>query len=308
MRFRVLVIVACGCLWLLPGQAAATHVNCGDTLTAETVLDSDVVCSAADSAGLIIGGDDFTLWLGHHEIVGPGTDVVGSDGVRDDGTARSGVTIRGGTITGFEDGVDLDADDSAVKGLHIQAGSTGIAIRGARNYLFHNTTDFAGFTGIEAIGDDTELWGNEVLGTPDDGIVIDGENPRVLVNSVQGCLFDGVVVTGYTAGIVARNTVTGCDIGFSPSGRGLKLQTNVATGNCVGMFVDPAALVRYNNASDNCSEGIIVGQAGAFLKKNRANNNVDLGIDAVEGTIDGGENTATGNGEDCLGVVCNAAP
>ncbi len=211
MRFRVLVIVACGCLWLLPGQAAATHVNCGDTLTAETVLDSDVVCSAADSAGLIIGGDDFTLWLGHHEIVGPGTDVVGSDGVRDDGTARSGVTIRGGTITGFEDGVDLDADDSAVKGLHIQAGSTGIAIRGARNYLFHNTTDFAGFTGIEAIGDDTELWGNEVLGTPDDGIVIDGENPRVLVNSVQGCLFDGVVVTGYTAGIVARNTVTGCD-------------------------------------------------------------------------------------------------
>jgi len=309
MRFGLLVIVACGCLWLLPGQAAAAHVNCGETLTAETVLDSDVVCSETDTAGLIIGGDDFTLWLGHHQIVGPGVTVAGSDGVRDDGTAHSGVTIRGGTITGFEEGVDLDADDSAVKGLQIQAGSTGIAIRGARNYVYRNTTDFAGFTGIEAIGDDTELWGNKVLGTTDDGIVVDGDNPRVLVNSVQGCLFDGVIVTGYSAGLVALNTVTGCDIGFSPSGRGLKLQSNQANNNCIGIFVDdPAALVRWNTANDNCSEGIIVGQAGALLKKNTANNNVDFGIDAVEGTIDAGGNTATGNGEDCLGVVCVAGP
>ena len=307
MRFRLLVITVFACLWLLPAQALANHVACGDTITAETVLDSDVVCTGSDSAGLIIGGDNFTLWLGHYSIIGPGATVTGSDGVRDDGTTHSGVTIRGGTITGFEDGVDLDADDSAVKGLDIVAANIGISIRGARNYVYRNTTDFAGFTGIEAIGEDAYLWGNSVLGTPDDGIVVDGEDPRIVLNSVEGCTFDGIIVSGYSAGIAALNTVTGCDIGFFPSGSGLKVQANQASGNCIGIFVDdPAALVRRNNASDNCSTGIITGQAGAFVRKNTTNNNVDFGIDAVVGTVDGGENTATGNGVDCLGVVCNA--
>ena len=308
MRFRVLAIVACGCLWLLPSQASASHVNCGDTVTGDVVLDSDVICSETDTAGLVIGANDITVWLEGHTIQGAGTDLPGTDGIRDDGSARSGVTIRGGTVAGFEDGIDLDADDSAVKGMRVEAGSVGISVRGARNYVYRNTTDFAGFTGIEAIGDDAYLWGNEVLGTPEDGIVNDGENPRVILNSVQGCVFDGIIVTGYTTGIVARNTVSSCDIGFSPSGRGLKLQTNTATGNCIGIFVDdPGALVRWNTANDNCSEGIIVGQAGATLKKNTANNNTDFGIDAVDGTIDDGGNTATGNGVDCLGVVCDAA-
>ena len=308
MGLRILVIVACGCLWLLPAQAVAVHVSCGDTLTADTVLDSDVVCSEADTAGLIIGGDDFTLQLGQNSIIGPGAAVADTDGVTDDGTTHSGVTVRGGTITGFEDGVDVDADDSAVKGLTIEAGNVGVALRGARNYIYRNTTDFPGFAGIEAIGEDAYLWGNTILGTPEDGIIVDGERPRVILNTVEGCLFDGVIVTGYTAGIVARNTVTSCDIGFAPSGNGLKLQTNQASGNCIGMFVDdPAALVRWNTASDNCSTGIIVGQAGAFLLKNRANNNAEIGIDAVEGTLDGGQNTATGNAvDDCLGVVCTA--
>lgn len=305
MRFRVMVIVACGCLGLLPAPASAAHIPCGATLTADTVLDGDIVCSATDTAGLVIGGDDLTVWLEGHSIVGPGETVVGSDGVRDDGTARSGVTVRGGTVTGFEGGVDLDADDSAVKGLRVEAGGVGIAVRGARNYVYRNTTDFAGFTGIEAIGADAYVWGNTILGTPEDGIVVDGESPRVILNDVQGCVFDGMIVVGYTNGIVARNTVSNCDIGIAPSGTGLKLQTNEASGNCIGIFVDdPAALVRWNAANGNCSDGIVVGQAGATLKKNTANNNPGVGIDAVEGTIDGGGNTATGNGVDCLGVVC----
>ena len=68
---------------------------------------------------------------------------------------------------------------------------------------------------------------------------------------------------------------------------------------------DPAARVRYNDAHDNCSDGIFVLQAGATLFKNRANNNGDIGIDAPPGTIDLGLNTATGNPiADCIGVIC----
>ena len=307
MLFRVLVIVASACLWLLPAQASAVHVNCGDMVTGDVVLDGDVICDEAATEGLVVGGDDITVWLEGHSIIGPGSDVAGTDGIRDDGNSRTGVAIRGGTVTGFEDGIDLDADDSEIKGMRVESiAGSGISLRGARNYIYRNTTDSAGFVGIQSIGEDAYLWGNQVLGTPDEGIVVDGEDPRVVLNSVEGCLFDGIIVLGYSAGIVARNTVSGCDIGISPSGVGLKVQTNETTGNCTGIFVDdPAALVRWNNASGNCSTGIIVGQAGATLAKNNADNNDDIGIDAVLGTIDGGGNTAIGNGvENCLGVVC----
>ena len=121
--------------------------------------------------------------------------------------------------------------------------------------------------------------------------------------------FDGLIASSYTSGLVALNSVTGCDIGITPSGSGLKLQSNETSGNCIGLFVDdPAALVRWNTANDNCTEGIVIGQAGASLKKNTADNNADIGIDAVLGTIDLGGNTATGNATDCLGVVCLPLP
>jgi hypothetical protein len=317
MRFRFLALAACASLGLLPASASATHVACGDVLTQETVLDSDIVCPSTATAGLVIGGNDFTVWLQGHTITGPGVDVAASDGVADDGTVHSGVTVRGGTITGFEDGVDLDVTGSAAKGLTVSAGGVGIAMRGNGNTLYRNTVDITNapgvtaFSGIESLGDDAYLWGNVVNGSaetgPDDGIVVNGEHPLIILNAVTGCGFDGVIASGYTSGLVALNSVTGCDIGITPSGMGLKLQSNTASGNCIGLFVDdPAALVRWNTANDNCTEGIVIGQEGASLKKNTANNNADIGIDAVLGTIDLGGNTATGNATDCLGVVCTA--
>jgi hypothetical protein len=317
MGTRFLAAAVFACLWLVPATASATHVQCGDVLTEQTVLDSDLVCADPETVGLVIGGNDFTVWLGGHTIQGPGADVAGSDGVRDDGTVHSGVTIRGGTITGFEDGVDLDVTGGATKGLAVSAGGVGIAMRGNGNTIFNNTVDMTntpgvtGFAGIESTGADAYVWGNTINGSaetgPDDGIVVNGNNPVILVNTITGCGFDGVIVTSYTSGLVALNNVTGCDIGITPSGSGLKLQSNTTSGNCIGIFVDdPSALVRWNIANDNCTEGIVIGQAGASLKKNTANDNVDIGIDAVVGTIDLGGNTATGNATDCLGVVCTA--
>lgn len=319
MRIRFLALAAFACLWLVTASASANHVTCGDVLTADTVLDSDIVCPGTATTGLVIGGDDFTVWLEGHTIQGPGVDVAASDGVADDGTEHSGVTVRGGTITGFEDGVDLDVTGSAAKGLSVSAGGVGIILRGAGNTLYRNTVDMTaaagvtGFSGIESNGDNPYVWGNTVNGSaetgPDDGIVISGNNPLIILNTVTGCGFDGIIATTYTSGLVALNSVTGCDIGITPSGMGLKLQSNTTSGNCIGLFVDdPAALVRWNTANDNCTEGIVIGQEGASLKKNTANNNADIGIDAVLGTIDLGGNTATGNVTDCLGVVCLPLP
>ena len=311
MRIGILAAAALGCIWMLPAAASANHVACGDTITTQTVLDSDIVCTDSDPVGLVIGADDVTVWLEGNSITG--ADAVGSDGVADDGTARSGVSIRGGTISGFDDAIDLDVSSSSVRGMSVSALSAGIVTRGDGNYIFRNDVDMStssGFVGIEALGDNSEVFGNVVIGSdgvaPDDGIAVHGENPKVIGNGVDGCAFDGLIMSGYTSGLVSRNSVTNCDIGITPSGTGLKVQTNTTSGNCIGMVVDdPAALVRWNTANENCTEGIVIGQPGATLKKNVANDNIDIGIDAVEGTIDEGGNTATGNGvTDCLGVVC----
>jgi hypothetical protein len=311
MRVRSLAVAALGCLWLLPATASASHVQCGDTLTQETVLDSDIVCTAQDPAGLVIGGDDFKLNLNGYTIQGAG--AADTDGIADDGTAHSGVTVKAGVITGFDDGIDLDLANGQIVKVAVTATSVGIALRGNGNYFHRNEVDMStgsGFSGIEVLGDDTYLWRNTITGSPqispDDGIVLHGNNPRVIYNFVDGCGFDGVVLDGYTDGIVARNDITHCDIGYNTSGTGLRLQTNVASGNCIGIVADdPAARVRWNTANDNCSEGIFVMQAGTTLFKNTANNNVDIGIDAPDGTIDLGENTATGNDvANCIGVVC----
>ena len=254
------------------------------------MLDSDVVCTAQDPVGLVIGANDIKLRLNGYTIQGAG--AAGTDGVADDGTARSGVTVKGGAIAGFEDGVDLDVSNSNIVNLRVSdATGVGIAVRGNGNYFHKNEVDMttgAGFAGIEVVGDDNFLWGNTVTGTPAGQSGRRNRRPREQptdhLNLVDGCAFDGVIVDSYTDGMVARNTVTNCDIGYTPSGTGIRIQTNEASGNCHGMVIDdPAALVRWNHANNNCSNGIFVMQPGATLFKNLANNNLDYGIDAPLG-------------------------
>jgi hypothetical protein len=54
------------------------------------------------------------------------------------------------------------------------------------------------------------------------------------------------------------------------------------------------------------ADGIRVDAPGTVVRGNTANDNAALGINAVDGVIDGGDNHASGNGDprQCVGVVC----
>ena len=52
-------------------QASASPVSCGDTITTDTTLDSDLI--DCPNNGIIIGADDVTLDLNGHTIDGDGT-------------------------------------------------------------------------------------------------------------------------------------------------------------------------------------------------------------------------------------------
>jgi parallel beta-helix repeat protein len=84
------------------------HVSCGDTITADTTLDSDLV--DCPSNGLVIGADGITLDLNGHTIAGNGEPVEPCPrgefcdvGVLNVG--HDGVAVRDGSVREFATGV-----------------------------------------------------------------------------------------------------------------------------------------------------------------------------------------------------------
>jgi large repetitive protein len=91
-------------LALRGGEASAAHVSCGDTITADTTLTSDLV--GCPNNGIVIGADDITLNLNGHRVAGNGElfkpcpkhefcDV----GLLNDG--HDGVTVKHGSVREF---------------------------------------------------------------------------------------------------------------------------------------------------------------------------------------------------------------
>jgi hypothetical protein len=309
---RMISIVGCAValLALTSASAPAATIACGDTITQDTIVENDIVCTDPTAIGLVIGADNITVRFRGHTITGAGATGDGSIGITDDGVERTGVTIRDGNIDGFDTGIYMSAANTDLKGNAFTHVDTGIYLVGDGNYVYRNYMLSGGTIGLDITGNDVYLWGNSVTGQPESGISVSGDNPLIVRNEVLGCTgFDGITVSGYTTfAKVAQNTVTGCDSGIAMAGAGAHahLQSSDVSGNCDGLFVtDPTALVWRNNAHDNTCSGIATGVAGVTVQENTADNNGSIGIDAVLGTIDGGGNRASGNPDgDCFVVVC----
>jgi large repetitive protein len=93
------------------GPASANHVSCGDTIVADTTLDTDLV--NCPNNGIVIGADNVTLDLNHHTIDGDGIPAAGCNpetefcdvGVVNEG--HDGVTVMHGSVRQFGAGVSL---------------------------------------------------------------------------------------------------------------------------------------------------------------------------------------------------------
>ena len=71
MRPMLLTAAAIGAFAVTGGDPAlASHVSCGDTITADTTLDSDLV--DCPNNGIVIGANNVTLDLNGHTIDGDG--------------------------------------------------------------------------------------------------------------------------------------------------------------------------------------------------------------------------------------------
>jgi Periplasmic copper-binding protein (NosD) len=326
------VLAAAIVLALAPASALATHVSCGDTITADTTLDSDLIDCPGN--GIVVGADNITLDLNGHTIDGT---TSSGDGVSN--VAHLGATIEGGTIQGFSVGVRLgtcspatgcpfgdtlpSADGNTVRSLTISGNGVAIVLAKTvhnvirKNELVDNRfgifvgTDRFVFTG------DTLIEKNVISTTVGAAITTDRTQDETYVIRNRISIPPGAA--GITAGFgsvhIERNRISGGDWGmFLARGGGPVVENRVSDAGVDGIYADLWGGSEFlgDVAMNNGDDGIEIDSGGAIpgnsvvLIRNTANDNGDFGIEAVPGVTDGGGNKASGNGNplQCLNVFC----
>ena len=183
-------------------NVSATDVQCGDFLTANTTLDSDLTCSGE---GLIINANNITLDCAGRSITGSG---VGS-GISLSG--QTGVNVKNCYVTGFNVGIRLEsARNNTFRGNTAEAnGGDGISLHsGFNNTLTGNATNRNNSVGISLReGNSNTLTGNVTNNNGFEGILLDESFTNTLTGNVannngsEGISLagDGNILTGNAA-------------------------------------------------------------------------------------------------------------
>ena len=158
--------------------------------------------------------------------------------LRNNPTTKTTVTVTETTVSGFDTGIQMDADQSlVVEGSEISArdvGITGAAREGFTGAVVRDTDITAGRWGVYFRGDDNVVTDSRVTGPVELGIVFEGDGNSAERNVVTGSTEFGIGVLG--EGNVLRDNVVNATTG---SGFGLFGETTVvrATVNPTVSFV-----------------------------------------------------------------------
>ena len=216
-KMATAVVMACGLTAMSSGEAFASHVSCGETITADTTLHSDL--RDCPGNGIVIGANTITLDLNGHTIDGDGEPSCSETEVCDlgvDNTAgHNGVTIKDGSIREFATGIlVVGARDNRLSRLSSSKNLFGgLLIVGSqrtqveRSSIFTNglSTDEAGMIVFDS--QDSRIQRNTVAYNGDIGMLfIDSDNNQAERNSVYGNPEAGLIFTG-NGNSVSRNRV-----------------------------------------------------------------------------------------------------
>ena len=333
--FLAAALAAATLLALSADQAFADHVQCGDVITQDTTLDSDLIDCPGD--GIVIGADNITLDLNGHTIDGSGFSPSSSNGVDDSG-GFDNVAIENGTITDFRNGVVFrNVDASTVSRLDLHDALAGIELTFSTGNVLDRNTFAANGNGVElstAANRNTiarNLFADNHFGIF--ALPLEGPFPAPLpegnviernsfsgnakatdiaagnLNSIDRNTIDSssdvaIDIGGVSGNSATRNDLADNQLGIRVAGQASDVTlsqnqvTNSGGDGIVIALVPPGGgvVVERNVSSGNGDDGIDVDSTGVTVAKNTANFNADLGIEGVPGVIDGGGNKARGNG------------
>jgi parallel beta-helix repeat protein len=263
--------------------------------------------------------------------------VIEKNSMRDNGSSglvlvnSQGALVTRNSVSGSQGfGIFLAlVDDSTIEGNVVGGNDHGIAVDGSsRNTVRRNTLSHNRGSAID-LGDGaaTNHVEHNHLADNGDGIVLEEVTGNLIGdNVVTGTGFFGfpdaggfgIILDGADRNKLDRNTVTG---GRGPAILVLTLDAPTASeGNTVsrnvansrqsdGIYVGTGAtatVVERNTANHSGNDGIHVDGPTTRLTRNIANNNHNLGIEAVPGVTDGGGNHASHNGNpaQCTNLSC----
>jgi hypothetical protein len=130
-RFLLILFILVQFVLIFPAESKA-DITCGQTITEDTILTENLVCPPGTDYSLIIGAPNITLDLGGHMISGhaPDTGVLS--------VGQEGITIRNGTIEGFNVGVFIiESHQATMEYLtvrNLESSDPGILILGLQIY------------------------------------------------------------------------------------------------------------------------------------------------------------------------------
>lgn len=255
--------------------AQASHVSCGQVITEDTTLDSDLV--GCPHNGIVIGADGITLDLAGHRVEAA-ADGLGT-GVRNVGFGD--VTVRDGTVSGFERGIAGDgASNMTAMGLTVSSDNFGIGLDfAAGGRALDNVVNASGGFGIR--------------------VASSGEVSR---NTVSGGSGNPLFCIGVGNDVLVRgNSATGCGFGLGAGGELGVIEGNRLSGNQTGLIVQGFGhdnRIERNTVVSNTHNGIeIYRGSGNVVVRNevRDNGNIGIGIDVSQGGRSSSDNVVERN-------------
>lgn len=318
---------------LVTPMAAHAAVTCGQTITVSTTLDQDLTCGGN---GVVINASNVVFDLGGHTITGPAPTGVGN-GPRGVivSSNRTGVTVRNGTVRGFDSGVDVlpGANAATVTGLVLDANGDGIRVNtGASSSQLTNNTivNTTQFSGIQIGGNGHLVENNTFFNGNSIGVFLSGNNDIVRGNTMVDMGGSAIRLDAFPANpgpflnnLFADNKVSGsARVTTSSSIAVIKGSGTKVTGNSVngrrttpGVFVlDSAGTLVSGNALSNNAPGVLVRgtSTNTQVLANQAGSNGSSGVSVENGptqttvadNITGGN---AGNGVDVRSAATTVA-
>src|SRR4051795_8979958 len=271
---------------------------------------------------VVFGSDDNRLRdlaVTANEFAGVVLADSGGGHISHSSVTRNGLATEGSGIVLF------NAHDSRVTRDVVSAnGDTGISADESRRILVADNRVDDQPLGIATHVNDSAITHNRTV--RDGGaVILIGDHNTVRRNYIadtvrcpdHGC-GQGISFEGGTGNVVEHNLVERTlEAGIllaafepeTPPADGNTVRHNVIRGALDGIFVEETAthiLLDGNVAVGSPDDGIDVDNAETTLRRNVADDNGDLGIEAVPGVADGGHNRARQNGNpaQCLNVSC----
>ncbi len=251
---------------------------------------------------LVADGSDVALLLhGAHDATLASVQAHGGDYGLGIEAASDGVRVADSLLVGQTSGAYVDASDGTTIVRTTVSGEDGLSVFDSDHSRIADSHFIGFFDGMRVNGSDNVIARDTILAAQSGffgrSLVLTGDRNVVRDSSVSDGGFSGNpgfdVVSG-TGNVLRRNVLAG-PVGWEEPKDGI--------------LVEAAALdtlLVENASSGYADDGIEVDAASTTLRSNIANDNGDLGIEAVTG-VHGRGNQASGNGNpaQCTGVVCS---